>query len=1030
MGFIADQVKREFDNRRVGIVEFSESSEFCGKPLYPRQRVLLKLLFLEEMEGWEEDIVTEWQEGTGELTLPPNTRERRDYLRENKFSHFSEIVLVGGRRSSKGFVTGLAVGKKIYDTWKLGDPGGHYGIDPQKEIYFSCIASSLDQAKKYQFADLISVITSCKSLTANKVQEESFSIPTASDMQYLLELKNRGIKVGRDFSKLRGIPLAANADSIRGSATLCTIFDEMAWMMEGESRSSAKACYDALKPSLAQFGKDAFVFCNSSPATKIGQFFKRWEDSFEMTEQGHPKFMTLLSVKFPSWELYKDYKIDPGRRFKSAIMVSPDADPETLNEDDRLACLAARDEETSNPESFKVERRGEWAEIQDSYLDPKSIDGSFSGIWSGGTVTANRSGGSYLFRYKCHLDPSSTTAGFGFALAHVEYEAETPHVVFDYIQRWDPKNFGGTIDWHHIIEESTIWIQLFHPEEFSFDQFNCLSKDTIIQTGYGGLKLSEIAADLEVGESKKVNIPVQSIDSVASISEIYYRGLADTIIFSTKMGYEIEATPEHRLYVKKAKPKPWHKNNDPTWIESSDIRVGDWIAVRKNGLASEEYVDLTRHHPDISPFRFERYPRVLDERLARVLGAMIAEGNVGSYFWAFSNNDREFIDDFTNCMSYSFGGSWGYKIITSDNKNWADQMVVRGGKDVGNLFNALGGMNNKSQDKFVPEVIFKSPKSVICNFLKSLFEGDGHVSVSRGNDEAVILTTTSEQLGKDAQLLLLQVGIFSTRKHENYFYKGDKRSKWHLKIMGPDILEFSKVVGFITDRKKKKLVTVCDQVKSRGDRAGIRRKNNVDGDLLWVRVSSIGESQDECYDISVPGPECFVANGIISHNSVAPLQTLRSKLGEMRLHIPKLRQVNATNKLNWNRWEVFKSAINRGLVHIPPDCPDSYYAMQELKFLQIKNGKVEKQDIGPVKTKDIADCICECVYYLLNTEEGFNANPLNMEPRFGARGGFGLNNENSDPLAQLSKLSQRSNARGNMMNPVRGMGHRLSRKRR
>lgn len=639
MGTFADQIKNQFRNRKVGVVEFSESDEFCNKPLYPRQQVLLKLIFLEEMEGWEEDILSEWagEKGYSEVSMSPRIRERRDWLRSNNYAHFPEIVLVGGRRSSKGFITSLAVGKKMYETFKLGDPGKAYGIDPDKEIYFSCVAASLDQAKQYQYADLVSVISRCKAFGEGiKILEESFTIPTSADQAYLLEMKNRGIKIGRDFSKLRCKPLAANADTLRGSATMATIFDEMAFMMEGESRSSAAQCYAALKPSLDQFGKDALVFLNSSPYTKIGKFFDRWDDSMNDGSDKDAQFYpALMSMQFPSWELYRGWETAPKIVVQGvgALMVSPDQDPEKLTESERLKCIAAKDEESANPETFKVERRGQWAVIEDAYLNEGKVDEAFAPIWNNIHILSNRTSSSYYHRYKGHCDPSSTTAGFGFAMAHVEHDQAHPHVVFDYIKRWNPRDYSsGTIEWESVIEEITYYIDIFRPEEFSFDQFN----------------------------------------------------------------------------------------------------------------------------------------------------------------------------------------------------------------------------------------------------------------------------------------------------------------------------------------------------------------------------------------------------------SAAPIQTLRQVLNDKRIGGTQIKQVTATAKLNWNRWETFKAALNRGLVHIPADCEDSWWASEELKRLQIKNGRVDHQDMGIVKTKDIADCIAECTAYLLNTEHGFRANPLNEPPAYGAEGGFGIG-KRQDSLNTLGEIA-RSRQRDTILNPASGMAHRMRRR--
>jgi phage terminase large subunit-like protein len=478
VSILRDQILRSFDTRKISVVEFAESTEFCNKPLFPRQRVLLKIMYLEELDGWEEDIVTEWLTD-GEARISPGIRERIGWLRENGYNHFPEIQLVGGRRSSKGYITSVAVGKKMYDTWKLGDPGSYYNIDPDKEIYFMCLATALEQAKNYQYADLVSVITRCNALSHSigKVQEETFTIKTSADEQYLTQMKAKGIKVGRDFAKLRGVPKSANADSIRGSATMAVVFDEMAFMtsIEGNS-SSAEACYSAAEPSLAQFGKDGMMFLNSSPYTKIGKFYERWEQSMEM-DGNTPKFPALFSFQFPSWELYKDYDKDPQRRFKSAIMVSPDIDFSVIdNPEDIDKAREARFSEESNPDKFKVERRGQWAEVIDSYLNPENVDRAFVSEYKNAIVKMNTSG-TYVNNYVGHCDPSSTTAGFGFAMGHTqtfkdEQGNAMPHVILDVVKRWDPKSFPGkTIQYEVIIEELVNWIDAFRPKEFSFDQY-------------------------------------------------------------------------------------------------------------------------------------------------------------------------------------------------------------------------------------------------------------------------------------------------------------------------------------------------------------------------------------------------------------------------------------------------------------------------------------------------------------------------------------------------------------------------------
>lgn len=513
---LLDQVEKNLAMSRVGIVEFCESDEYCNKPLYPRQRVLLKTIFLEELEGWEEDILDYWIAGGhqgSEIQISPNIRDRVQFLRDAGYNHFREIVLAMGRRGSKGFITGQALAKVMWDTLQLQDPGRHYGIDPDKDIYFSCVAGSEAQAKEFQYADFSSAIEGCRAFEPYMVKslETEIRVATSEDLRKTQQAKSRGAKIQKDIAKLRGKALAANAGTLRGSATMALVIDEMAHMIEGESKASADQVYNAATPSLDQFRKDAIIFCNSSPWSKVGMFYERYVHAMlpfhtdhapgaELNDKGERNGSPfVMTFQGPSWSLFEGYDKDPQRRFRNAITVSPDwkrsDDPQDmmgkkvpgLSKEDEGQILVMRTEEASNPEKFKVERRGKFAEVTDAYLNPAMVDRIFEGR------PGRKDDGSFIFipyetnwglqanptlmRYKAHLDPSSTTAGFGFALGHVELlpgmnGQTTEHVVFDIVKRWNPKDFPGeTIDWKVIIQEVMQYARIFHPYEITFDQF-------------------------------------------------------------------------------------------------------------------------------------------------------------------------------------------------------------------------------------------------------------------------------------------------------------------------------------------------------------------------------------------------------------------------------------------------------------------------------------------------------------------------------------------------------------------------------
>ena len=463
-------------DKKVSIVEFAESNEYCNKPLYPRQRLLLKLIFLEELTPFEEDILDEWiHNKSGEVMLSPHIRERTQILRDRGYSHFREVMLIGGRRSSKGHITGLAVAKKIYDLINMDNPQEKYGIDRDKAIWVTTIAASEDQAKRYQFADITGSVTSCEALRPywSKFLEKEISLMTPADIEKATQLKARSaFKSERDLASVRVKPSAANASTIRGEATMVLVMDEMAHMMEGiNSKSGADEILEAARPALDQFKEDALIFENSSPYTKVGKFYNNYLVAMDILPDQEQKSTEILDYRmmgfqFPSWELYKDWDKDPERRFRNAIVLPP-------TEDEAMAL-----EEERNPEKFSVERRSKFAEVVDGFLNPNKVDDIFK-PWDGRTLKTkyDRSGYGPEVLFKGHCDPSTTTANFGLAIGHVEHHDDEqgrsiPHVFFDYIHAWIPADFPDhTINYLDVQDEILEKIINFRPKDFTFDQF-------------------------------------------------------------------------------------------------------------------------------------------------------------------------------------------------------------------------------------------------------------------------------------------------------------------------------------------------------------------------------------------------------------------------------------------------------------------------------------------------------------------------------------------------------------------------------
>lgn len=154
-------------------------------------------------------------------------------------------------------------------------------------------------------------------------------------------------------------------------------------------------------------------------------------------------------------------------------------------------------------------------------------------------------------------------------------------------------------------------------------------------------------------------------------------------------------------------------------------------------------------------------------------------------------------------------------------------------------------------NKRVPQQIFQSPKYVVAKFISWLFEADG-CAFSKGRGRtSVQLKSATPGLLKDVQLLLLYFGIQSRIIEDNLCIR---RSH--------DIELFAENIGFISQKKKERLINVLEDVKTKSDTQKRKRPQR------WEKIADIiPAGVMDVYDFEVPVSNMFIANGIVCHNS-------------------------------------------------------------------------------------------------------------------------------------------------------------------
>lgn len=768
----------------------------------------------------------------------------------------------------------------------------------------------------------------------------------------------------------------------------------------------------SFQPSLDQFGPAAMTYLASSPFSKIGQFYDLYQqgrvtmDEYNRRE-GKLKTSsfieeaaaqdidvdpdevtaavaepTFLVVQLPSWETYRDWErsreipIRPGRtrtfpRWNSPVQYEPKPDG---TPDERVQYRRMQ----RNPDKFKVERGAQFATVQDAYLNEVMVDRMFAPPGWRPPLEAQHQG-RLAIAYRAHADPSRTNANFGFAIGHLEdappdeHGIVWPHVIIDVLKVWKPEDFPDhTIDYVRVGEELDDYLVRFPSiTKMTYDQFNCQSGDTLISTGYGLLRMDEIVGALPDRTGVALELPVRSKDSDAVAEQGYHKGVVPTRKITTKLGTTLNVTPEHRLWTRKGRDKPWQKDGEWGYAEASEITVGDWLCVKRNTCMVDAEFDLTTVPGWAESWGVQRHAKewtpTCDENLAEALGLLVAEGDYQSGEGAgrdhvrFGNSDDEVLERYRMLMEKSFGGTW--RSQTTD--EWKGKYHYGWVRKAGVVPGFLGrlGLTGTATDKVIPWVIYRSPAPVIRSFLRGYFEGDGGVVFGREGEAWVSACSTSEEVAKGIQQLLLSVGVFCTLWSGNYRHKGETRPQWRVLMYGQDALDFARLIGFSSTRKRQELADAVAMIEAK-QTGNIRSKNQRHGDEYWVRITGIEESQADCYEISVPGPESYLANGMVSHNSAG-------FIAHQKRAFPNIRVLEKTFtvKENQDRFEKFKSALNLGWVHVYRDdfAEEGQSLLElELKFLQEKNGKVDRQEIGPVQTKDLADAVMVVTTELLH----------------------------------------------------------------
>ncbi|MBH25524.1 MAG: SpoVR family protein [Myxococcales bacterium] len=286
--------------------------------------------------------------------------------------------------------------------------------------------------------------------------------------------------------------------------------------------------------------------------------------------------------------------------------------------------------------------------------------------------------------------------------------------------------------------------------------------------------------------------------------------------------------------------------------EQADVSV--WTVLRRRAgrnvraaLAVDEALEEYEALQQVAPARsinrraVVRVPEVLDERLGAFLGYLVGDGHISRVkrHLGLTSGDE------SQALHFLKLGQELFDVTASMHKDEGRWRVLLHSETVSDfLVDGLGLTEGPSaRDKQIPAEVLRSSEPVVRAFLRALFDSDGYAG-----RQGVILSTSSDKLAEQVQLLLLNYGILSRKRLQ-------QDGCWHVHVTGRSAQVYAERVGFGLARKQEALDAYLQ------DHTWFKQERWLD------EIVEIEHGQCDVYDISVTETHRYAAGGVINHNS-------------------------------------------------------------------------------------------------------------------------------------------------------------------
>ncbi|MFN8636857.1 MAG: LAGLIDADG family homing endonuclease [Chloroflexota bacterium] len=298
------------------------------------------------------------------------------------------------------------------------------------------------------------------------------------------------------------------------------------------------------------------------------------------------------------------------------------------------------------------------------------------------------------------------------------------------------------------------------------EMLKCLRGDTLVLTASGIRRLDSFAeADQPVEQSRPIDVRLATANGVEPSSHIFRAGVKPTKRITTQRGFMQEGAYEHRALVV-------NDEGVQVWRRHDELQVGDWLVLQRAQSLWGDDVTLPVPAGRDGRARGRQLPVQMSPELARWLGYLVAEGDTqANGLIRFTNGDPELRADFTQLTVELFGVS---PAATRTGLQFGSVRVL-------DFMVALGWQSGATR-KVVPWAVLQSSRESMLQFLAGYFAGDGSV----GLHGRLWWVTASEELARQLQIVLLNLGVVSRRTSTSRLVGGERRSYWQVAADGRD----------------------------------------------------------------------------------------------------------------------------------------------------------------------------------------------------------------------------------------------------